>query len=126
MYLLDTNIFLEILLSQDKKEECKKFLTDNIENCFITDFSLHSIGVITVRNNLTDIFQKFLDDLLPKIQILSLHKSSYTKLPLIINSHKLDFDDAYQFSCAEENKFKIVTMDKDFDKIKNLQEVIFI
>lgn len=126
MYLLDTNIFLEILLSQNKKEDCKKFLNDNLENIFITDFSLHSIGVITSRNNLINIFETFLNDLLPKVQILSLHQNSYVKLPLIIKSHGLDFDDAYQFLCAEENKFKIVTMDKDFEKIKALGEIIFI
>jgi len=38
--------FLEIFLSQDKKESCKKFVDNNIENLNITDFSLHSIGVI--------------------------------------------------------------------------------
>jgi len=45
-YLLDTNIFLEILLGQDKKEVCKKFLETHIGEIFISDFSLHSIGVI--------------------------------------------------------------------------------
>lgn len=47
MFLVDTNIFLEILLGQDKKEDCKKFLNNNIENLNITDFSLHSIGVFS-------------------------------------------------------------------------------
>jgi len=45
----DTNIFLEILLGQDKKEECKKFLEDNVGDFAITDFTLHSIGVILFR-----------------------------------------------------------------------------
>ncbi len=51
MYLLDTNIFLEILLGQEKKDECKKFLIANEDNIFISDFSLHSIGVILFRHN---------------------------------------------------------------------------
>jgi hypothetical protein len=42
MFLVDTNIFLEILLRQDKKEDCKSFLDNNIENINVTDFSLHS------------------------------------------------------------------------------------
>ena len=46
MYLIDTNIFLEVLLTQEKKETCKKFLDENIKNLYISDFSLHSIGVI--------------------------------------------------------------------------------
>jgi len=28
MYLIDTNIFLEILLDQDKSDKCKSFLND--------------------------------------------------------------------------------------------------
>ncbi len=31
MYLIDTNIFLEILLSQKQKDICKEFLLSNIE-----------------------------------------------------------------------------------------------
>lgn len=30
MFLVDTNIFLEILLAQDKKDDCEKFLNDNV------------------------------------------------------------------------------------------------
>lgn len=46
MYLIDTNIFLEILLNQDKKEICKNFLSENFNLLHISDFSIHSIGVI--------------------------------------------------------------------------------
>lgn len=46
MYLIDTSVFLEVLLTQDKKEKCKKFLSDNLEELNISDFSLHSIGII--------------------------------------------------------------------------------
>ncbi len=44
--LIDTNIFLEILLDQEKKNICKEFLNYNIDHLFLSDFSLHSIGVI--------------------------------------------------------------------------------
>lgn len=56
MFLIDTNIFLEILLKQDKKEKCKKLLYENIGNLHITDFSLHSIGVILFRYERENIF----------------------------------------------------------------------
>jgi len=49
MFLVDTNVFLEILLSQEKEETCKSFLDDNIGKLHVTDFSLHSIGVIPFR-----------------------------------------------------------------------------
>ncbi len=34
---------------------------------------------------------------------------------------KLDFDDAYQYSIAEYHGLKIVTMDKDFERIKDVE-----
>ena len=33
----------------------------------------------------------------------------------------LDFDDAYQYSVAKYYGLKIVTMDRDFEKIKDLE-----
>jgi uncharacterized protein len=48
-YLFDTNIFLEILLDQNKKDKSKKIISENIDELFISDFSLHSIGVILIK-----------------------------------------------------------------------------
>jgi len=45
MYLVDTNIFLEIFLKQEKSNECKDFLNQNIQHLMVTDFTLHSIGI---------------------------------------------------------------------------------
>ena len=60
MFLVDTNVFLEILLKRDKKEDCKKFLDNNIGNLNITDFSLHSIGVILFRYGKEEFFGNLL------------------------------------------------------------------
>jgi hypothetical protein len=49
MFLADTNIFLEILLAGDKAETCKNFLSQNLGKIHISDFSLHSVGVILFR-----------------------------------------------------------------------------
>lgn len=38
---------------------------------------------------------------------------------------KLDFDDAYQYTVAKYFDLKIVTMDKDFKKVKDI-EVLFL
>ena len=46
MYLLDTNIFLEILLQREKSKAAKHlFIENHSTDLFLTDFSLHSIGV---------------------------------------------------------------------------------
>ncbi|MBF0275519.1 MAG: PIN domain-containing protein [Nitrospinae bacterium] len=118
MYLADTNVFLEILLSQEKREECKKILSNHMGDISLTDFSLHSIGVILFRHGMGEIFKEFSNDVLPKVNLITLSKASYKELPAILKMYGLDFDDAYQFKVAIENDFEIITLDKDFEKVK--------
>ena len=120
-FLVDTNIFLEILLGQDKKEDCKKFLENNIENLSITDFSLHSIGVVLFRYGKEKIFQKFVEDVLPNIRLLTLPRECYRKVVDVKISKGLDFDDAYHYTLAKHLGLKVVTMDRDFERIKDVE-----
>lgn len=125
MFLADTNIFLEILLGQDKKEECKRFLINSNGNLSITDFSLHSIGVILFRYNKEDIFQKFIEDVMHDIRLLSLPTELYKGVVNVRKNLNLDFDDAYQYSAAKYYGLQVVTMDKDFEEIKDV-EILFL
>ena len=125
MFLVDTNIFLEILLRQAKKENCKKFLRENIGNLNITDFSLHSIGVILFRYDKEYIFQKFVEDVMPNVKLLSLPTELYVDVINASKSLNLDFDDAYQYSTAKYCGLRVTTMDKDFDRIRDV-EVLFL
>jgi predicted nucleic acid-binding protein len=126
MYLVDTNIFLEILLTQEKKDACRKFLESNVGSLHISDFSLHSIGVILFRNNKEEFFKKLLKDIIPNLEITTLPKMSYEDLAEVKNKLGLDFDDAYQYQVAKERDLKIVTMDKDFKKIGNKADILYI
>jgi len=126
MYLIDTNIFLEILLTQEKQKVCKRFLDTNIGKLYITDFSLHSIGVILFRNRKTDIFQKFIADIVYNIELLTLRRELYSELTQIKKTLDFDFDDAYQYRIAKEYGLEIVTMDRDFERVKKEVKVIFI
>jgi predicted nucleic acid-binding protein len=125
-YLLDTNIFLEILLDQDKKEICKNFLETHSGEIFISDFSLHSIGVILYRNNKSDIFNQFLEDTLDKIEIITLSKEKYREIIDVYIQYKLDFDDSYQFLLAQENQMTIVSQDADFKIIDKIASIRFL
>jgi len=42
-FLVDTNIFLEILLGQNKENICRDFIDKYSENIAFSDFSLHYI-----------------------------------------------------------------------------------
>ena len=120
-FLVDSNIFLEILLKQDKREECKKFLEDNIGSLHITDFSLHTIGVILFRYDSKDIFQKFVEDVIPNIKLLSLPMELYGEVVNDSKSLNLDFDDAYHYNIAKHYGLKVVTMDRDFERAKEVK-----
>lgn len=125
MYLIDANIFLEILLQQKKKEICKSFLREHVKDLYLTDFSLHSLGIILFRFDKSDVFTEFVKDVLPNVKLLSLDPHLYEDLTSVHKRFNLDFDDAYQYLVAKSNKLKVVTMDRDFEKVEDV-DVIFL
>ena len=117
-YLVDTNVWLEGLLGQSKSEITTRFFnlipTDEL---FVSDFSIHSIGVILSRLKKFDVFEKFIYDIFVNGQIEQLTLDYIDLLDVIknIQKYKLDFDDSYQFSVAQKYDLVIVTFDKDFN-----------
>ncbi|EDN71304.1 conserved hypothetical protein [Beggiatoa sp. PS] len=93
----------------------------------ISDFTLHSIGVVTFRKNKANLFTQFTQDMLPHLDVLTLPKSDYAKINTVVQSLNLDFDDAYQYSIAKCYDLKLVTLDKDFKDLNlNDVQVIFL
>jgi len=118
MYLVDTNVWLERLLDQDKSEEVNRFL-DRIpsEQLFITDFSFHSIGIILVRLTKTQLLTEFVNDLFVNgaVNLIHLDHHDIQRVISCIEETGLDFDDAYQYVAAEKSNFILVSFDSDFD-----------
>ncbi len=99
----------------------------NVDEICISDFSLHSIGVVTFRKNKSNLFTQFTQDMLPHLDVLTLPKSDYVKMNTVTQSLNLDFDDAYQYSIAKCYNLKLVTLDKDFKDLNlNDVEVVFL
>lgn len=118
MFLVDSNIWLERLLDQEKSDEVKQFLeTVPGTHLAISDFSLHSIGVILFHLDKEELFSKFISDIFlnGNVQLLSLVAMDHLKL-ITPERQKLDFDDAYQHHVSEKYKLQIVTFDNDFKK----------
>lgn len=116
-YLVDTNVWLERLLDQDKSEIVSRFLdTIPLDDLFVSDFAIHSIGVILSRYKKLSLFEKFLNDLFVNGQIEQLSLNSSDLLDVISNMQEfnLDFDDAYQLTVSQKYDLIIVTFDKDF------------
>lgn len=122
-FLVDTNIWLERLLDQEKSDVVQRFLKKvPLSFMYVSDFSMHSIGVILTRLNKLSIYEKFTEDLFLNGQIkqLSLEPDDVSKLILNIKKNNLDFDDAYQVTVSEKFNLTVITFDKDFN-VKNIR-----
>ena len=121
MYLIDTNIWLERLLDQERSQEVGDFLnkvtTDNIK---ITDFAFHSICVILDNLGEREALNRFVDDLFlqSEVNLISLPPALIDEILEAANQFNLDFDDAYQYVAASRYDFQIISFDTDFDRTK--------
>ncbi len=95
MYLVDTNIWLERLLEQDRSEEVRQFL-DRVptDQLLITDFSFHSIGVIFDRLKRRAEFLTFVQDVLidAAVAVAALQPHYMQRVVDLANTYRLDFD----------------------------------
>ncbi|MBC7233545.1 MAG: type II toxin-antitoxin system VapC family toxin [Chloroflexi bacterium] len=119
MYLIDTNIWLERLLHQEKSEVVGQFLSRTpSEHLFITDFPLHSIGIVMHRLKRLDALLRFVQDAFIDGAVVLIHLKPEDMRGLIhvMDQFDLDFDDAYQYVAAEKYSLTIVSLDHDFDQ----------
>ncbi len=103
MYLVDTNIFLEVLLSRGRKKPCKRFLgmlRDDKRSGVVTDFTVHSIIVIMEGFGRLNEPKKFLCSLTTYkgLQVFLTGLSVEVKAVKLALKGKLDMDDAIQYS----------------------------
>ena len=111
MYLVDSNIWLERLLAQDRSDEVGRFLDLVTSNrLFITDFAFHSIAVIMTRLKQMDAFLQFVRDAFIDGSVSLIHLSPGDSHSIIrtIAKYNMDFDDAYQYVAAEKHHLVIV------------------
>lgn len=127
MYLIDTNIFLEILLEQEKCEECEALINriNQSEALFyVSSFTMHSIEVIMIRSHKSDQLAEFLHDvIISKIIRIDTNMNDELNILKIMKKLKLDFDDSLQYYLCDKYNLKIISYDKHFDKtpIKRLE-----
>ena len=118
MFLIDSNIWLEIFLNQEKANEAKAFINSvSNDKMFITEFTLYSICIILTRQKKLDLFHIFIEDVLQnaEVSILSININEFTEIAKLITKYNLDFDDAYQYFVAEKYDLTLISFDRDFD-----------
>ena len=123
MFLVDTNIFLEVLLAQHRKEECEEFLSqlrDGKKMGLLTDFSVHSIIVtMSAASRLAEL-RTFLESLAGYKGLHVYNTSIIDEVKAIENAleNKLDMDDAIQCAVAiAANAEAIISFDKHFSNL---------
>jgi len=117
--LIDTNIFLEIILDQNKAIEARSLLKSATgQELFMSDFSLHSIGVFLVRRRQVKAFRDFLSDVIfgLGVNVKRLNEGDMSSGSDVVERFGLDFDDAYQYVSAQKFDLVLVSFDSDFDK----------
>ena len=124
MYIVDTNIFLEVLLAQNRKDECEDFLNSlrtGKKTGIITDFTVHSIIVIMSNFNRIRELKLFLFSLTAYkgLKIYHITLTNEINAAEIALNQNLDMDDAIQYSTALAlNVEAIVSLDKHFNNLK--------
>ena len=122
MYLVDTNVWLERLLNQDKSDEVGKFLSRvPAGDLYLSDFTFHSICVVLTRLAKSSALLDFVQDVFVDggVNLVSIKPHDTQDLVNVINAHNFDFDDAYQYLAAKQNDLILVSFDTDFDRIEN-------
>lgn len=118
MYLIDTNIWLERLLSQARAEDVRRFL-DAVpsDQLAISHFSLHSIGVILGRYSRREHLVQFVQDLFVDgmTQLVTVPPELFKQIAEVMDAQRLDFDDAYQYVAVRQSGADLVSFDTDFD-----------
>ncbi|WP_457623721.1 type II toxin-antitoxin system VapC family toxin [Persephonella sp.] len=124
-YLLDTNIWLEALLKQERSEEVIKFLNKySGESLAISDFSLHSIIIILTKLKEFETADLFLDDIIDSgVKVVSIDSHNLKKVLIVMKEYNMDFDDTYQYFIAKNYNFVLVSFDKDFNKTDMLRKI---
>lgn len=119
MFLIDTNVWLELLLMQEKADEVHKFFMNiDADLLAITDFSLYSIGIILTRLKKDELFRSFISDTIEdsNVRIVRLNTDDLKYLPTTCHKYQFDFDDAYQYVASEKYELIFVSFDGDFDR----------
>jgi hypothetical protein len=121
MFLVDTNVWLELLLSRQRANEVRKFFqATDASQLAISEFSLYSLGVILTRLKKAEVFDDFLSDVIEDSGVTRIRLTANELRQVLedMQQFRMDFDDAYQYVAATHYGYILVSFDKDFDRTK--------
>ncbi len=121
---IDSSIFLEVFLKQEKSQECKDFLQKVIDGsirCFTSYFNIDSI-LLVIQNKTKDIklMENFLLSLLAYSGLTIYFLTIEDRLKALEHSKKynLDFEDSMMLQATlGSGNTKIISFDRHFDNL---------
>lgn len=127
---IDANIFLGIILEEEKAVACEHFLKslqDKNQNAITTDFIVYSCLIIIERNTKSIKSLKNALMFFAAYSNLRILRPSFDELYSaveIMESNNLDFDDSLIVACMRSHGIKeIASLDRHFDKIKEIERI---
>ncbi|NQT52481.1 type II toxin-antitoxin system VapC family toxin [bacterium] len=118
MFLVDTNVWLELLLEQEKAGETRSFLQHVSANQLaITEFSLYSMAIILCQLGKEAVLTDFLSDTFGAgVSRIVLGPDDFAAILDARQRLELDFDDAYQHAASQKHDLDMVSFDRHFDR----------
>ena len=119
--VIDTNVFLEFLLQQQRREESIQLMREVEQgriDAYVTSFSLHSIEVLLDKHRKTRTLEQFLTRVV-HAQGLTVYQTSpdeERQIAVLTQKIKLDFDDTLQYYVTQTLGAVLVSFDTDFDR----------
>src|SRR5688500_12028661 len=121
-FLLDTNCFIQIVRSRPDAPQVQALLQAvPVTRLFMSDYTLHSIGVVMNRFGQIGGYTTFVTGLGVGrgFGIAQIDVNRLDRVATACVGFGLDFDDAYQYVAAELHGLKLVSLDADFDRTPN-------
>jgi predicted nucleic acid-binding protein len=120
MLLVDTNVFLELFLGQEKADECEKFLQKisiGELSAVVSKFTIHAIEATLNDSALILAFLRNVEGSLG-LDVCETGVEEEMAASMLMDKVKLDFDDSVQYYLAKKLGVEaIVSYDRHFDRV---------
>lgn len=122
MYLVDTSALIEIVKGTKKGEDILKKYGD--ENMVTTSFTVHESLMGSKESEMKKLKEFFKDTLILSYDFESAEKSSEIEKELTSKGELINKIDIFIASICILNNCNLITLDKDFKKIKDLKLIL--
>lgn len=117
MYLVDTNVWMEVILDRANAKKAQAFLAAK-KGLHVSSLTLDSLGIMLEKEGRMRAFQDLLENVTNGlVAYVTLSPPQLSLLPEAMKRLGVDYEDAYQLACAVKAGARLVTQDKKLLKL---------